>query len=37
VDGGGSVTAKNVRLTVSVLWTQVTGRNRQVAVVTTRN
>jgi Tfp pilus assembly protein PilV len=37
VDGGGSVAAKNVRLTVSVLWTQVTGRNRQVAVVTTRN
>lgn len=34
---GGAVTAKNVRLTVSVLWTQVTGRNRQVAVVTTRN
>ena len=34
---GGSVTAKNVRVTVNVLWTQVTGRNRQVAVVTTRN
>jgi len=37
VDGGGSVTAKNVRLTVNVLWTQITGRNRQVSVVTTRN
>jgi len=29
--------AKNVRVTVSVLWTQVTGRNRQVSVVTSRN
>lgn len=37
VDGGGVVTAKNVRITVNVLWTQVTGRNRQVAVVTARN
>ena len=37
VDGGGSVTAKNVRVTVNVLWTQVPGRSRQVAVVTTRN
>jgi Tfp pilus assembly protein PilV len=34
---GGAVTAKNVRLTVNVLWTQVTGRNRQVSVVTSRN
>ena len=34
---GGAVTAKNVRVTVNVLWTQVTGRNRQVAVVTSRN
>lgn len=33
----GVVTAKNVRITVNVLWTQVAGRNRQVAVVTTRN
>ena len=37
VDGGGEVTAKNVRLTVNVLWTEVPGRNRQVAIVTTRN
>lgn len=37
VDGGGAVTAKNVRLTVDVLWTQVPGRSRQVSVVTTRN
>ena len=28
---------KNVRVTVNVLWTQVTGRNRQVSVVTNRN
>jgi prepilin-type N-terminal cleavage/methylation domain-containing protein len=34
---GGAVTAKNVRVTVSVLWTQVGRRNRQVAVVTSRN
>jgi Tfp pilus assembly protein PilV len=34
---GGSVTAKNVRITVNVLWTQITGRGRQVSVVTTRN
>jgi prepilin-type N-terminal cleavage/methylation domain-containing protein len=34
---GGAVTAKNVRVTVSVLWTQLTGRNRQVTVVTSRN
>jgi Tfp pilus assembly protein PilV len=37
VDGGGAVKARNVRLTVNVLWTQVPGRNRQVSVVTTRN
>jgi len=37
VDGGGAVTAKNVRVTVNVLWTQVPGRARQVSVVTTRN
>jgi Tfp pilus assembly protein PilV len=36
-DGAGTVTAKNVRLTVNVLWSQVPGRNRQVSVVTTRN
>ena len=36
-DAGGAVTTKNVRLTVSVLWTQVTGRNRSVQVVTSRN
>ena len=36
-DGAGSVTARNVRLTVNVLWTQVPGRTRQVSVVTTRN
>lgn len=36
-DGAGTVLAKNVRVTVSVVWTQLTGRNRQVAVVTTRN
>jgi type II secretory pathway pseudopilin PulG len=34
---GGAVTTKNVRITVNVLWTQLTGRNRSVAVVTTRN
>ena len=37
VDISGVVTAKNVRLTVTVLWTQVGGRNRTVSVVTTRN
>jgi len=37
VDSGGVVTAKNVRVTVNVLWTQVPGRARQVSVVTTRN
>ena len=37
VDGAGAVTARNVRLTVNVLWTQVPGRSRQTAVVTTRN
>ena len=37
VDSGGVVTAKNVRVTVNVLWTQVPRRNRQVSVVTTRN
>jgi Tfp pilus assembly protein PilV len=36
-DGAGAVLARNVRVTVSVLWTQVTGRSRQVTVVTTRN
>ena len=34
---GGAVTAKNVRVTVSVLWTEVTGRSRNVSVVTTKN
>ncbi|HEX4824900.1 MAG TPA: prepilin-type N-terminal cleavage/methylation domain-containing protein [Candidatus Polarisedimenticolaceae bacterium] len=34
---GGAVTAKNVRVTVNVLWTQVTGRSRQVSIVTNRN
>jgi prepilin-type N-terminal cleavage/methylation domain-containing protein len=33
----GTVLARNVRLTVSVIWRQVPGRNRQVSVVTTRN
>jgi Tfp pilus assembly protein PilV len=37
VDGAGVVTAKNVRITVNVLWTQLTNRNRQVSVVTARN
>ena len=37
VDGGGAVTAKNVRVTVNVLWTQVPGRSRQLSVVTARN
>ena len=37
VDAGGAVTAKNVRLTVTVLWTEVPGRKRQVSVVTTYN
>ena len=37
VDAGGATTAKNVRLTVSVLWTQLGNRNRTVTVVTTRN
>jgi Tfp pilus assembly protein PilV len=36
-DGAGTTLAKNVRVTVQVSWTQVPGRNRQVAVVTTRN
>jgi len=34
---GGTTLAKNVRLTVTVGWTQVMGRTRSVAVVTTRN
>ncbi len=33
----GNTTAKNVRITVNVLWTQVMGRARSVTVVTTRN
>jgi Tfp pilus assembly protein PilV len=37
VDGSGNITAKNVRVTISVLWTQVTGRNRSVQIVTNRN
>jgi Tfp pilus assembly protein PilV len=36
-DGAGSVLARNVRLTVNVLWRQVPNRNRQLSVVTTRN
>lgn len=36
-DALGATTAKNVRLTVNVAWTQVMGRTRQVSVVTTRN
>ena len=37
VDVSGVTTAKNVRVTVNVLWTQVGNRNRSVSVVTTRN
>jgi type IV pilus assembly protein PilV len=37
VDGAGNVQARNVRVTVNVLWTQVPGRSRQVSVVTTHN
>jgi Tfp pilus assembly protein PilV len=33
----GAVTAKNIRVTVTVLWTEVTGRTRNVSVVTSRN
>jgi len=36
-DNTGYTTAKNVRLTVNVNWTQVPGRARHVTVVTTRN
>ena len=32
-----TTTCKNVRVTINVLWTQVTGRNRQVTIVTSRN
>jgi len=37
VDISGAITARNVRVTVTVLWTQVGNRNRNVSVVTTRN
>jgi len=37
VDGAGNILARNVRVTVNVLWTQVPGRSRQVSVVTTHN
>ena len=37
VDGAGTVLARNVRVTVNVLWTQVPGRSRQLSVVTTHN
>lgn len=37
MDGAGNILARNVRVTVNVLWTQVPGRSRQVAVVTTHN
>jgi len=37
VDGAGVVQARNVRVTVNVLWTQVPGRSRQVSVATIRN
>jgi Tfp pilus assembly protein PilV len=37
VDNTGATTARNVRVTVTVAWTQVMGRNRSVTVVTTRN
>jgi prepilin-type N-terminal cleavage/methylation domain-containing protein len=37
VDGAGTVLARNVRVTVNVLWTQVPSRSRQVSVVTLRN
>ena len=33
----GAVKAKNVRVAVTVLWTEVTGRSRSVQVETTRN
>jgi Tfp pilus assembly protein PilV len=36
-DAAGYTTAKNVRVTVNVAWSQVPGRARQVSVVTTRN
>lgn len=36
-DGSGNTLAKNVRITVTALWTEATGRNRQVSVITSRN
>ena len=36
-DGSGNILAKNVRVTINVLWTQVRGRNRSVSIVTNRN
>jgi|SRR5262245_3438480 len=36
-DAAGTTLARNVRVTVNVLWTQVPGRSRQISVVTTRN
>jgi prepilin-type N-terminal cleavage/methylation domain-containing protein len=36
-DAAGYTTAKNVRLTIDVAWTQVMGRARRVSVVTMRN
>ncbi len=36
-DADGIAITHNVRVTISVLWTQVTGRARTIAVVTTRN
>ena len=37
VDGAGNLLARNVRVTVNVLWTQVPGQSRQVSVVTAHN
>lgn len=37
VDGAGNLLSRNVRVTVTVLWTQVPGRSRQVSVVTAHN
>lgn len=36
-DSSGNTLARNVRVTVTAVWAEATGRNRQVSVITSRN